>query len=356
MLISKSNRCALLQASPLEAIAIELTTRCNLTCKMCGLWKRHVQDFSHEKVLSCLNEARDFGALRFDPWGTEVFMREDMPEILSHADRIGFREIYVVTNGVLLNRTNLVDKLAALKSLVIVISIDGPKEVHDGIRGNGVYDQAVSTLRELSQRGIKTSISSIIMRPTLDHLRHIVDLAVDLKIPVISMQPYCRSLADPSCDHEMFEFSSDDKRMIGGKIKELLRYAKQKKIVLYTGNMLKQVAPYLAEGVKPVPSKGCRVPSKTLVVDIEGNTHPCFEIMNNMGNVNNGSLSSIWHSDIHKKFFISALERKCPGCLRACSDVEGYDNEIRHLFRQWADFPARRLIRKIIKAAGLHSG
>ena len=44
------------------------------------------------------------GASRFDPWGTELFMRNDMPDILAYADRIGFREIYVVSNGLLLNR------------------------------------------------------------------------------------------------------------------------------------------------------------------------------------------------------------------------------------------------------------
>ena len=93
---------------------------------------------------------------------------------------------------------------------------------------------------------------------------------------------------------------------------------------------MKYVASYLAEGVNPFPTKGCQVPSKTLVVDIEGNTHPCFVISKNMGNMNETNLSSIWHSDIHRKLTITALERKCPGCLRACSDVEGYNTGMKN--------------------------
>jgi MoaA/NifB/PqqE/SkfB family radical SAM enzyme len=320
------NRRDLLSGSSPDAIAVQLTTRCNLSCKMCRFWKLKENDPPYEKILSLLNEAYELGARRFDPYGTELFMRKDMPEILAYADRIGFREIYVVSNGLLLNRPDLLDKLAVIKSLVIIVSVDGPKFIHDELRGDGVFDQAVLNLRELGRRGIKRSIASIIMRPTIDHLHKIVDLAVDLKIDVISLQPFCRDLAQLDCDHEMFEFRPDEKQMVAKKLKNLLKYARQKNVVIYTENMMKHVASYLTQGVNPFPPKGCHVPLKTLVVDIEGNAHPCFVIFKNMGNVNEMSLASIWHSDIHRELVISAIERNCPGCLRACSDVEGYNN------------------------------
>jgi MoaA/NifB/PqqE/SkfB family radical SAM enzyme len=285
-----------------------------------------MKDPPSEKVLSLLDEAYELGARRFDPWGTELFMRDDIVDILAYAERIGFREIYVVSNGVLLNRPELLDDLAKLKSLVLIVSLDGAEAIHDELRGNGIYQQAVLSLRALGTKGIITSIASIIMRPTIDHLNNIIDLASDLNIPVISMQPYCRDLAGPDGDHSIFEFRVTEKKMVSNKIKNLLKYARQKNVIIYTDNMMKHVASHLSEGVNPFPPEGCHVPSKTLVVDIEGNTKPCFVIRNKMGNVNETSLSSIWHSDIHNKFITSALEKKCPGCLRSCSDVEGYNS------------------------------
>lgn len=326
-LIIQNKSLDLLLEGPLGSIAIELTTRCNLHCQMCSFWKRQVKDPSYEKVLSVLDEAYTLGARRFDPWGTELFMRDDMFDILAYAERIGFRDIYVVSNGLLLNNTELLDNLSKLKSLVLIISLDGPEAIHDELRGNGVYNRAVSSLREVIRRGIKTSIASIIMRPTLNHLDKIVDLAADLNIPVISMQPYNRDLAGPDCDHSIFEFRVTEKKIVSSKIKDLLKYARQKNVIIYTANMMKHVDSYLAEGINPFPPEGCHVPSKTLVVDIEGNVHPCFEIKKDMGNVNETPLSSIWHSNIHKEFITSALEKKCPGCLRSCSDVEGFNNE-----------------------------
>lgn len=287
------------------------------------------------------------GARRFDPWGTELFMRDDMVDILAYAERIGFREIYVVSNGVLLNRPELLDDLAKLKSLVLIVSLDGPEAIHDKLRGHGVNQQAVSSLRELTRRGVTTSISSVIMRPTIDHLFNIIDIAADLNIRVISMQPYSRDLAGEYCDHTIYEFKPDEKKIVSNKINNLLNYAKKKNVIIYTENMLKHVASYLAEGVNSFPPQGCRVPSRTMVIDIEGKIHPCFDIKKNMGNVNETPLSSIWHSDIHKEFIISALEKKCPGCLKACSDVEGYNNGINKIFRQTMNHTARILAHRI---------
>ena len=344
MLPMVRNKHDLSLARPLASIAIQLTTRCNLSCKMCSFWKRRDKDIPLAKVLALLEEARALGAHRFDPYGTELFTRQDMPEILAYADRIGFREIYVVSNGLLLNRQDLLNKLADIKSLVIVVSIDGTKDVHDELRGNGVFDQAVSALRELGRRGIKRSIATIIMRPTIDRLPEMVDLAAELSMPIISMQPYSRYVAGPDCDHEKFEFRQDEKKMVAGKLKDLLKYAKRKKVIIYTENMLKYVASYLTERSIPFPSKGCQVPMKTLVVDIEGNSHPCFVINKNMGNVNEMSLSSIWQGEIRRELIISALDRKCSGCLAACSDVEGYDSRLKQTFHYVTDRYLKRLV------------
>lgn len=68
---------------PLASIAIELTKRCNLSCKMCSVWKLRDEDFTQDKVFTLLEEARVLGAERFDPYGTELFTRQDMLEILA---------------------------------------------------------------------------------------------------------------------------------------------------------------------------------------------------------------------------------------------------------------------------------
>lgn len=231
---------------PLDGIAILLTMYCNLACRMCSYWKKREHGVNHDRALSLLNEARALGATRFLPCGAEIFMREDTIDIISYAERIGFQEISVVSNGSLLNDKQRLNRLEKLRTLCVTISLDGPKEVHDQLRGKGVYDKAVEILRELRNRGITTGISSVIMRQTLDRLSEIIDLAAELSIPVISMQPYERETSGLDRNHSVFEFRPEEEGTVRKKLKNLMRYARSKEIQLHTGNMMKYVPPYIS--------------------------------------------------------------------------------------------------------------
>jgi MoaA/NifB/PqqE/SkfB family radical SAM enzyme len=316
---------------PLNDLGIILTTYCNLACKMCCCWKEREPGLSYERILSLLDEARALGATRFIPCGTEIFTREDTIDILSYAERIGYQEISVVSNGILLLDEQRLKQLEKLRTLLIIISLDGPREVHDELRGKGVFTKAVEALRELRQKGITCSISSVIMRQTLDRLKEIVDLAVGLGIPVISMQPYQRETAGLDNDHSIFEFSPEEEKNVSKKLKNLMRYARSKNIRVYTANMMDLVPPYLTRSIVPTPSNGCFVPSRLLLVDTSGESYPCFMMRRkkSMGNVHEKSLDNIWHNTIHRELNLLALNRKCPGCLAACSDVNSYDADIK---------------------------
>jgi MoaA/NifB/PqqE/SkfB family radical SAM enzyme len=329
---------------PLATLAIELTAHCNLACKMCSEWKRREHGVPHSRVLSLLDEAHVLGATRFAPCGTEIFSREDTVDILSYAERIGFKETSIVSNGSLLSDGDRIKKLEKLSTLLMTISLDGPREVHDNLRGKGVYDKAVEALRELCSRGITSSISSVIMRQTIDRLKDIVDLAADLNIPVISFQPYTRETAGLDNDHAAFEFRPEEERSVRMKLKDLLRYAVSKNIMVYTANMMDLIPPYLTRGVRPVPPGGCFVPSGMLLVGTSGETHPCFMMQKvmkekSMGNVFEKSLTEIWHNDFHRELNMLALNRKCPGCLAGCSDVESYNAQSqRRLLPEWMEY------------------
>ncbi len=164
----------------------------------------------------------------------------------------------------------------------------------------------------------------------LDRLKEIVDLAVDLKIPVISMQPYQREISGLKKNHEEFEFRPEEERAVRKKLKLLMRYAAKRKVLVYTASMMKYVPPYLTRGIRFIPPNGCHVPSKVLKVDSSGNCYPCDMIRNRMkqksiGNVYEESLEDLWHNKIHQELNLLALNRKCPSCLAGCSDMDSYN-------------------------------
>jgi MoaA/NifB/PqqE/SkfB family radical SAM enzyme len=336
---------------PPGGIAIALSTHCNLACKMCSEWKRPRAGLTYETILSLLDDARSLGATSFSSCWTEPFMREDTPEILAYAERIGFQEICVVSNGVLLNSGRRFETLEKMKKLNIVISLDGPREVHDDLRSKGVYDKAVEALRESRGRGITCSIASVIMRQTIDRLAEIVDLAAELGIPVISMQPYHREPAGMDNNHLQFEFRPEEEETVNKKLRRLMWYAEQKKVGVYTASMMKFVPAFLARGIRHIPPLGCFVPSRLIIVDGAGECYPCFQRMDSMsyksmGNVHEKSLDQIWHNDIHREQIALALNRKCPGCLAACSDMESFNALSQG---GWLSGRPRRIIRRLVQ-------
>jgi len=52
------------------------------------------------------------------------------------------------------------------------------------------------------------------------------------------------------------------KKDVAGKLKDLLKYAKRKKVIIYTENMLKYVASYLTERSIPFSVQGLSGPDE----------------------------------------------------------------------------------------------
>ena len=79
--------------------------------------------------------------------GGEPFVRADAIEIIEYISNKGL-SVNITDNGTLLSEDRL-KRIARIKNLSINFSIDGPKDVHDEIRGQGAFEKTTSTIRRL---------------------------------------------------------------------------------------------------------------------------------------------------------------------------------------------------------------
>ena len=311
---------------PLERFALELTMYCNLQCKMCSVWE--VRKFGVPLALAkqLLWDARELGARTFLPFGAECFMRKDFLDIVEYAHSLEYSCQPIVTNGTMISAADI-DRLSRCRSVVLNISIDGPRDVHDELRGAGNYDKAVATARQCIARRIKVGLSAVIMRETLPHLEALVDLAAELGIRQVSVQPFRTETAGPHKDIARFSFQPDARDTIAARLDALLYLFYRRKFEIYTESLFSDIPDFLAYGKHPIPRGGCSLPSKMLVIDRAGDIYPCFFMRmeaDRMGNVFRERLCDVWHSLIHKQFQILALTERCPGCLAASCDVQSF--------------------------------
>lgn len=312
---------------PLEEIAIELTVYCNLKCAMCSVWELRQHGVPFERAIQLLEQARSLGATTFTPCGAESFMRKDFLDIVEHAHRIGFTRQDIVTNGTMVTAAHL-DRLEQCPSVALHVSIDGPREIHDRLRGEGNYDKSVATAKECVRRGIAVGLSGVILKESLDHLEHLVSLAADLGIPEVSFQPFQTEISGPDKDIPRFSLLRTPKARIVAALEKLAAHADRLGVTIFTESLFGVIPDYLAFGKRPIPPGGCHLPSKFLLVDFRGDVYPCFFMRTDadrMGNVYTDELVDLWHSVHHEQLQTLALTERCPGCLAACSDVETFD-------------------------------
>jgi radical SAM protein with 4Fe4S-binding SPASM domain len=311
---------------PLERFAMALTMYCNLKCKMCSYWEVREHGVPLALAMQLLDDAFKLGARTFLPFGSESFMRKDFLDVVEHAHALGYWHQSIVTNGTMIGDEDLT-RLSRCPSIKLNISIDGPRDIHDELRGAGNYDKAVATARECVARGIAVGFSGVILRETFPHLEHLVDLAANLGIEQVSYQPFQTEISGPDKDLPRFSLQSEHRDAIAARMTALVEHARKRKVSIFTEALFGAVPDFLVHGKRPIPRGGCNLPSKMLLVDWRGDIYPCFFMWteaDRMGNVYRDRLSEVWHSPIHQHLQMLALTERCPGCLAACSDVQSF--------------------------------
>jgi len=153
-------------------LVLSVTSRCNLRCKGCyasavgtvtatpaspGL------DLAEWEAL--VKEAIDLGVMAFLVAGGEPFLVRGIAELFHrHPDRL----FLVFTNGTAIGERDF-DTLKRCSNTVVVVSLEGDREMTDLRRGNGVFEKATGTLDRLSQAGILTGIAVTVTAANIDY-------------------------------------------------------------------------------------------------------------------------------------------------------------------------------------------
>jgi MoaA/NifB/PqqE/SkfB family radical SAM enzyme len=136
-----------------------VTYKCNSHCKMCNVWKRYVdKPWMASKELKIEEIDLLFQKFQGLVWvsitGGEPFLRSDLGDIACLIrDNCRIKMLNLTTNGLdaSLMENTIYDILEAKVPLTFInISLDGPPEVHEYIRGvKGAFSKAVKTIEML---------------------------------------------------------------------------------------------------------------------------------------------------------------------------------------------------------------
>lgn len=134
-------------------VGLVLTDHCNLNCFYCQTNNLGQSHFTFEQAQQTLRDAFARGHRFLYLTGGEPALWSDGPHALADvvlfAQQVGFFSVFVYTNG-----TRPLD----IERCGYVITIDGPKRIHDSIRG-GTWDLIMRNVRASPNRAVYASIT-----------------------------------------------------------------------------------------------------------------------------------------------------------------------------------------------------
>ena len=328
-----------------QLIVFEITSRCNLRCKMCW-WdfdrKETDNELTFEEVKRLIDQIRFFKP-SITVTGAEPFIRKDTAEILLYMVDRHIRVNSILTNGVLVNKESAKAIVKAGVGLVQV-SIDGDRETHERIRGvKGCYGKALrgielirSAMERLNKKKPDIRINCVISSENVHCLDSLVDLVEELHVQL--QFQHLMWLDKEQIDRhkyflkERFAFEDTtiknlennlqclDLKLLEEKLQKIKQECQGRGIPLYFLQFSdKQTIKKWYTDLSFVPRKRCLEPFLVARISANGDLKFCPLIDYSYGNVKVDKFETLWKGSRAKEIR-SELRRKglFPGCIRCC--------------------------------------
>ena len=218
-------------SAPLRLV-IDLTGRCNLRCAYCCFFSNPDEssraDMPVDRWVDLIDDAGRCGVLQLILRGGEALLSPAFRPVVESAVRNRMRFSFL-TNGKLFTEDTARWIAATGRCDMVKISLDGPEDVHDPVRGRGSHAAALRAMEIARAAGLKLKVTCAVHRFNWRRLPEIVSYMVDeLKLSNVSFSAvtYCeaseymlseadfRGAVDMLCRHARPEMSGGG--MVGG--------------------------------------------------------------------------------------------------------------------------------------------
>ncbi len=342
-----------------QSVSFTITNACNLRCQMCGQWsqegyircqperlkqemgladwKRLVDELAAHQVHSVL--------LR----GGEPFVFPGIVELLEYLHE---RDIFVAidTNGTRLKE--FAADIARIGKIHLTISLDGPEDIHDQVRGvQGTYArvrEGLEALKQFEQKAgspISKSFNYTISPYSIHGLGALPGAVRGLGLNVVAIVPYyffpeqvgrayeaemqqafgCPAYSWAGFHHEEsgvpFELFQAEYRRYRAELKDILDFP-------YMAFSEEEYRAWFADAVTPVGLSRCSNVEKLIDIQPNGEANFCVDFPDySIGNVREATIEEVWNSERAERFREYRRQKALAVCQRCgakyMSEMEG---------------------------------
>ena len=316
-------------------LTLALTYRCNFHCRACRTWCRPPGDeMSLEELEKFFRRQNYFSWV--DLTGGEISIREDLPEVLRAATANSRRLVllHFPTNGYLteeiVKAVRAAQRRPGLK-FVVTISLDGPPEIHDRLKGMaGSWERALETFAALRrERGVEVFLGMTLQKENL-HLRRETIAAVRERIRGFDPADLHYNIAQRAFFYDNLDLDPSPGQAALAVLEEItprFRFISGPRSFLER-TYLRKARKFILDGFCPLP---CQALSASCFIEPNGGVYPCTGYDRPLGNLRDMDydLTPIWKGREAVKLQEEIVGGLCPHCWTPC---EAYQTILGNLF------------------------
>ena len=305
--------------------------RCNCRCIMCDIWKiRQAREIRAQDLAPHLESLRSLKVRWIVFSGGEPLLHTDLPSLSELLRKEGIR-LTLLTAGLLLERHA---RMAAACFDDLMVSLDGPPEIHDFIRNvPGAYERlakGVAAVRRIApDRAIHGRAT--VQKFNRQHLRQTVRAAHEIKLNSISFlaadvvsDAFNRPGGWDRDRQGVVLLDNEETQDLCLEMEALISECREELesgFILESAAKLRRIVHHFEShcGAREPVAPRCNAPWVSAVIETDGSVRPCF-FHPPMGNIHSSPLTKIMNSERAMDFRQNLDVSSNPTCQRCvCS-------------------------------------
>jgi radical SAM protein with 4Fe4S-binding SPASM domain len=288
---------------------LALTYRCNNDCAHCyNARERDFPEMTTAEWVEVLDKLWDLGVPHVVFTGGEATLRNDLPDLISHAESNG-QITGLNTNARRLSDENYVSQLAEAGLDHVQITVESCQaDVHDEMmQARGAFRQTIQGLKNALQSPLYVMTNTTMLRTNVHTIPDTLDFLADIGVPTIGLNALIYSGNGLTVGTGLAESE------LGPILDVAIQKTSQRgqRLIWYTPTQYCQFDPTRQNlGVK-----GCTAALYSMCIESNGNVIPCQSYYHPLGNMLHDDWDSIWNHELAVRLRERLnLPLKCEGC------------------------------------------
>jgi len=291
---------------------LAVTYRCNNDCAHCyNARERNFPELSTEQWFKILDQLWELGVPHIVFTGGEATLRNDLPELIAHAEANG-QITGLNTNARRLSDERYVQKLVDAGLDHVQVTVESCNEqIHDEMmRARGAFKQTIAGLKIALNNKLYVMTNTTMLRTNVHTISNTLDFLADIGVPTIGLNALIYSGHGLTVGTGLHQ----------SELQPILDIATRKtaergqRLIWYTPTQYCEFDPT----ANNLGVKGCTAALYSMCIESNGNVLPCQSYYHPLGNMLTDSWDSIWNH----KLSIQLRERQnLPAKCETCSLV-----------------------------------